>query len=351
MNSCTTMIITLCFIFLCSLTVVNSATVTINALGATTTSPTTKTYVGPLKLVDDPALGFTLDFNATFGSGDTLTGLKLQVGAKSNDNPGCTEFKTITTDIWFSLILPKDFTDLLATNEVKLALGSGGLDILPDLSLLTSKVTLPQQEFDVSTLTPPYADYELPLSEKMTTDKKTVMNFLGVELTLILALSELKVYKKGMEVPVYLKVEILKKSIMKTQTATDCGNKNEYFCGAESCGGATTTGYTQCTACGVLCTGVGTILDAISGTSDTAAVVDKKYDVLKELKTFATAQSVTLPDNIQDCATDATVTCMRIGEADVCPAPSSDLGGAATNSFYLMSYLAVFAIFAMFYEF
>ena len=241
---------------------------------------------------------------------------------------------------------------MLATNGVKLALGSGGLDILPDLSLLTSKVTLPQQEFDVSTLTPPYADYELPLSEKMTTDKKTVMNFLGVELTLILALSELKVYKKGMEVPVYLKVEILKKSIMKTQTATDCGNKNEYFCGAESCGTVgVTTGYAQCTACGLLCTGVGTILDAISGTSDTAAVVDKKYDVLKELKTFATAQSVTLPDNIQDCATDATVTCMRIGEADVCPAPSSDLGGAATNSFYLMSYLAVFAIFAMFYEF
>ena len=88
MNSCTTMIKTLCFIFLCSLTVVNSATVTINALGATTTSPTTKTYVGPLKLVDDPALGFTLDFNATFGSGDTLTGMKLQVGAKTNDNPG-----------------------------------------------------------------------------------------------------------------------------------------------------------------------------------------------------------------------------------------------------------------------
>ena len=86
------------------------------------------------------------------------------------------------------MILPSDLTDLFSNTAISAALGSGGLGILPDVTELTSKVTLPQLEFDLSTLTPPYADYELPLSEKMTADKKTVMNFLGIEVTIILAL-------------------------------------------------------------------------------------------------------------------------------------------------------------------
>ena len=79
---------TLCFIFLCSLTAVNAATVNIGAFGVTSTTPATKTYVGPLKLVDDPALGFTLDINGTYGTGANEIGFKVQVGGKTNDNPG-----------------------------------------------------------------------------------------------------------------------------------------------------------------------------------------------------------------------------------------------------------------------
>lgn len=261
--------------------------------------------------------------------------------------------------------MPSAVTDLFASSALAClgasctlgvapaAVSLTGLDILPDLSQLTEEIKMPQVTFDVSALTPPFEDYELPLSPKLGADKEKVMNFLGIEVTIVLALSELKVYKKGMEVPVYLKVEILKKSIMTTPGSDNCGAMGDKICGTESCGTGVTIEIGACTACKAICTGMGTILDAITGTTDATAAVDKKYDVLKELKTFAKDQSITLPNNIQDCATDAAVTCMRIGKADACPVPkkeseSDDLDGARTNSFYLMSYLAIFAIFALY---
>jgi hypothetical protein len=264
------------------------------------------------------------------------------------------------------MTMPSAVTDMLALDALKClgttCLGVAGPDILPDVTELTSAIKIPQQTHDVSSLTPPYADYELKLSPLLGADKKKVMDFLGVEVTLILALSELQVYKKGMEVPVYIKFEILKTSIMTTPGSTNCGNRGNKICGTQSCTSSDTVKAGLCTACGVLCTKITDIIENIAGSGE-KAVVDDKVDVLKVLKDFATSQNVTLPDNIKKCTTNANVTCMGIGETDKCvttssspsssPSPSTDaddLDGAGTNSFYLMSYLAVFAVYAMLHE-
>lgn len=357
---------TLCFIFLCSLTAVNAATVNIGAFGVTSTTPAIKTYVGPLKLVDDPALGFTLDINGTYGTGANEIGFKMQVGAKTNDNPGCTEFKTIKMDATFQMTMPSAVTTVLGNSALDCfkktcTLVTGGpsftgIDILPNVTALTSEIKLPQQTYDVSSLTPPYADYELKLSPLLGTDKEKVMNFLGIEFTLILALSELQVYKKGMEVPVYMKFEILKTSIMTTPGSDNCGARGNKVCGTQTCAATITTlAIAKCHACKYLCDEIKDIVKSVAGSGKTA-VVDDKADLLGALKYYATSQNVTLPDNIKKCTTNANVTCMGIGNTDKCPSPSpspkdaDDLDGAGTNSFYLMSYLAVFAVYAMLYE-
>ena len=84
-------------------------------------------------------------------------------------------------------------------------------------SALSTDITLPAQVLDVSSLTPPYVDYDLVVSDYLTGDKKTVLDFLGTDITVRMELSKLKIYKKGMEVPIYLIVEVLKKSKMKFQ--------------------------------------------------------------------------------------------------------------------------------------
>ena len=70
------------------------------------------------------------------------------------------------------MIMPKAVTDLLGQTSLA-CLGSSceisgveftGLDVLPDVTQLTSAIKLEQQSLDVSSLTPPYDDYELKLS-------------------------------------------------------------------------------------------------------------------------------------------------------------------------------------------
>lgn len=106
-----------------------------------------------------------------------------------------------------------------------------------------------------------------------------------------------------------------------------------------------------------MCDEIKKIVVSVAGSGETA-IIDDKSDLLGALKDFATSQNVTLPDNIKKCTTNANVTCMGIGDTDKCvttssspsPKDADDLDGAGTNSFYLMSYLAVFAVYAMLYE-
>ena len=194
------------------------------------------TYVGAITL-DDTAgykvtapFGMTLDGTCSestytdkascedandcgFGGGSgacnyvwTEAGFSGSFEAKTNDNPSCDGLKTITVTGSFKLNLPKALTD--AIGALSTALGSA---LVPDISTLSDGFSI-TQEIDVSSLT---ADIDIPLSDKVGVDKQKILNLLGTDITFRIAISELRLFKKGVEIPLYIVVEVVKKSIMK----------------------------------------------------------------------------------------------------------------------------------------
>ena len=132
------------------------------------------------------------------------------------------------------------------------------------------------------------ADIDIKLSDKVGTDKQKILELLGTEITFRIALSELRLYKKGVEIPLYIIVEIVKKANMKLPSAL-CDDRGEYLCG-DACA---TVGDLSCKACDALCTAAGTVIDAVVEGTGNSALFENTFNVAKLLDDVATAASVT----------------------------------------------------------
>merc|ERR1711907_276596 len=137
-----------------------------------------------------------------------------------------------------------------------------------------------------------------------------ILELLGTDITFRIALSELRVYKKGVEMPVYIIVEVVKKSIMKLPAAL-CGSRGKNICGA-SC-----PITNSCAGCATLCGVVGTVIDAATGESNQAAVFEDTYNVAKMLDDIK--GNANLNNAVRNCAAASSKKCFGIGTADSCP--------------------------------
>ena len=281
------------------------------------------TYVGAITLNDTAGYVVT----APFGMDISGTGFSGSVEAKTNDNPSCDGLKTITVTGSFKLNLPKALTD--AIGALSTALGSA---LVPDISTLSDGFSI-TQEIDVSSLT---ADIDIPLSDKVGVDKQKILNLLGTDITFRIAISELRLFKKGVEIPLYIVVEVVKKSIMKLP-AESCGARKANICGA-----ACPVGDIPCGSCEVLCAAAGSAIDAVIAGTNNAAVFEQTYNVAKLLNDVATDQSVDTKGIVRDCAAATSKKCFGIGTADACPVAEAELkSGAGKYQLNVLSFAVV----------
>jgi hypothetical protein len=315
-----------------------SAPITVNQVTATVAGVSTS--VGAIVLNDTMRYKLTAPFEMTMGTGAAKMGFSGSVEAKTNDNPTCAGLKTITMDASFKLILPSDLTTPITTlkNFGLTVFGVGTKpfeDFIPDVSSITDDGFTISQEIDVSAMT---ADIDIKLSDKVGPDKQKILELLGTEITFRIALSELRLYKKGVEIPLYIIVEIVKKANMKLPSAL-CGDDR----GANLCGDACGTGDVKCEACDALCTAAGTVIDAVVEGTGNSALFENTFNVAKLLDDVATLASVTdLKGAVRTCAAASSKKCFGIGTADVCP---DTLSGATQHHLNALA-LAVVAFLA-----
>jgi hypothetical protein len=281
------------------------------------------TYVGAITLNDTAGYKVT----APFGMDISGTGFSGSVEAKTNDNPSCDGLKTITVTGSFKLNLPKALTDAIDTLSTAL-----GGTLVPDISTLSDGFSI-TQEIDVSSLT---ADIDIPLSDKVGVDKQKILNLLGTDITFRIAISELRLFKKGVEIPLYIVVEVVKKSIMKLP-AESCGARKANICGA-----ACPTLDAVCGFCEVLCIAAGTAIDAVIDGTKNAAIFEQTYNVAKLLDDVATDQSADIKGIVRDCAAATSKKCFGIGTADACPVAEAELkSGAGKYQLNVLSFAVV----------
>ena len=311
-----------------------SAPITVNQVTATVAG--VPTSVGAIVLNDTMRYKLTAPFVMTMGDDDdSKMGFSGSVEAKTNDNPTCAGLKTITMDASFKLILPSDLTNPITTlrDAGITGLGKPFEDVIPDVSSITDDGFTISQEIDVSAMT---ADIDIKLSDKVGPDKQKILEFLGTEITFRIALSELRLYKKGVEIPLYIIVEIVKKANMKLPSEL-CDDRGAYLCG-DACGTSA-----SCQACDALCTAAGTVIDAVVDGTDNPALFENTFNVAKLLDDVATAASVTdLKGAVRTCAAASSKKCFGIGTADVCP---DTLSGATQHHLNALA-LAVVAFLA-----
>ena len=313
-----------------------SAPITVNQVTATVAG--VPTSVGAIVLNDTMRYKLTAPFEMTMGTGAAKMGFSGSVEAKTNDNPTCAGLKTITMDASFKLILPSDFTTTITVlrDAGITGLGKPFEDVIPDVSSITDDGFTISQEIDVSAMT---ADIDIKLSDKVGPDKQKILEFLGTEITFRIALSELRLYKKGVEIPLYIIVEIVKKANMKLPSSALCGDDR----GANICGDACGTLDYGCKACDALCTAAGTVIDAVVEGTGNSALFENTFNVAKLLDDVATAASVTdLKGAVRTCAAASSKKCFGIGTADVCP---DTLSGATQHHLNALA-LAVVAFLA-----
>ena len=311
-----------------------SAPITVNQVTATVAGVSTS--VGAIVLNDTMRYKLTAPFEMTMGTGADKMGFSGSVEAKTNDNPTCAGLKTITMDASFKLILPSDLTTPITTlKNVNIpVVGKPFEDVIPDVSSITDDGFTISQEIDVSAMT---ADIDIKLSDKVGADKKKILELLGTEITFRIALSELRLYKKGVEIPLYIIVEIVKKANMKLPSEL-CDDRGAYLCG-DACG----TLDASCKACDALCTAAGTVIDAVVEGTGNSALFENTFNVAKLLDDVATAASVTdLKGAVRTCAAASSKKCFGIGTADVCP---DTLSGATQHHLNALA-LAVVAFLA-----
>ena len=309
-----------------------SAPITVNQVTATVAGVSTS--VGAIVLNDTMRYKLTAPFEMTMGTGADKMGFSGSVEAKTNDNPTCAGLKTITMDASFKLILPSDLTTPITTLRDA---GIGSLTpfktVVPDVSSITDDGFTISQEIDVSAMT---ADIDIKLSDKVGTDKQKILELLGTEITFRIALSELRLYKKGVEIPLYIIVEIVKKANMKLPSEL-CDDRGANLCG-DACGTSA-----SCQACDALCTAAGTVIDTVVDGTDNPALFENTFNVAKLLDDVATAASVSdLKGAVRTCAAASSKKCFGIGTADVCP---DTLSGATQHHLNALA-LAVVAFLA-----
>jgi hypothetical protein len=205
--------------------------------------------------------------------------------------------------------------------------------LVPDISTLSDGFSI-TQEIDVSSMT---ADIDILLSDKVGVDKQKILNLLGTDITFRIAISELRLFKKGVEIPLYIVVEVVKKSIMKLP-AESCGVRKANICGAACPAQETFT----CGACKALCTAAGTAIDAVIAGTDNAAIFEQTYNVAKLLNDVATDQSADTKGIVRDCAAATSKKCFGIGTADACPADEVGAeSGAGKYQINVLSFIIV----------
>ena len=285
------------------------------------------TYVGAITLNDTAGYVVT----APFGMDISGTGFSGSVEAKTNDNPSCDGLKTITVTGSFKVNLPTALTN--AIGALSTALESA---LVPDISTLSDGFSI-TQEIDVSSLT---ADIDILLSDKVGVDKQKILNLLGTDITFRIAISELRLFKKGVEIPLYIVVEVVKKSIMKLP-AESCGSRKANICGA-ACPVTLANPNAACVSCEVLCAAAGSAIDAVIDGTNNAAVFEQTYNVAKLLNDVATDQSVDTKGIVRDCAAATSKKCFGIGTADACPVAEAELkSGAGKYQLNVLSFAVV----------
>lgn len=257
----------------------------------------------------------------------TGAGFSGSFEAKTNDNPSCDGLKTITVTGSFKFNLPTALTN--AINTLSTALGK---TLVPDISTLSNGFSI-TQEIDVSSLT---ADIDIPLSDKVGADKQKILNLLGTDITFRIAISELRLFKKGVEIPLYIVVEVVKKSIMKLP-AESCGARKANICGA-ACDALDAV----CLSCDVLCAAAGSAIDAVIAGTNNAAIFEQTYNIAKLLDDVAKDQSVDTKGIVRDCAAATSKKCFGIGTADACPVAEAELkSGAGKYQLNVLSFAVV----------
>lgn len=274
--------------------------------------------VGPVVLSNDNEYLFNIPFEIDMGTGTAAFGFASNVTVMSNKNPGCNSLSTITAAITTKFIVPTAITSGLST--------------------VCAVVTCPPYEdllkgfewayvYNLTQLTPPFANVEMKLSDVAPAQYKTALKFLGTDATITLMLQNLTTFKAGMEIPMSYTVEVIKKSIMEFPTAV-CGNRGKFPCGSQSCVYVGTSAP-LCVACATYCTAVGTAIDAALPGTGNAAVYDKTEDLLSIFKTVAGSDAAKQA-GFAKCKGASSYECVSIGDTTTqCPKGSKFSAAAA----------------------
>ena len=263
--------------------------------------------VGPVKLTDGDTYVMNVPVSTIAGAGDASVGTELHMTVTVAPD-GCTGNTTITTNVKAKAILPGPF--MQAANIIT--------TFVPPLKVLTDFVTdfieLQQQEIVVAAngeiedlvytlkdLSPP----KIPL--------KPIFDFLGMDIKFIIGLSKMTQFKQGLEVPLDLSVDILKKKAVKLP-AKVCGARKDKPCGPEKCKGLAI----KCRACQGFCFALGQAIDIANGKPmanlPAAISITGSQGLLGMIKTNM-PPGVSIPEGIiVPCSHDPSKDCLAIGD-------------------------------------
>lgn len=313
-------------VFAVCASIATSAPITIARVSASVGG--VSTAVGPIVLNDTVSYSATVGFELSFGSGANSIGINAPFQVKTNDNPGCNGLKKIKFLGGLQLDLPSTFTTPI--NTLTNALSS--VVQVPSIADFSTGLAV-SADIDVSSMT---SDIDIKLSDKLPPSKKPALELLGTDITFRIAVSELKLFDGGVEIPLYVIFEVLAKNSMKLPTDV-CGPRGANICGA-SCGLAPTTATAQCVLCDALCRAAGSVLDAVLPGNNNDALYAKTVNVAEVLEEVA-GSSANLQGTVRTCAAASSKKCFGIGTTKKCPEP--ELSGAT------QLHLDIFAIAAV----
>ena len=127
---------------------------------------------------------------------------------------GCTELSKITTKAAVRFSLPAAVTTAYNVACAVVA--------CPSITALTDGFEV-SFVHDMTSLTPPYDNVDLKLSDLAPAQYGQALKFLGTDVTFTLMLQNFSTFKKGLEVPLSVNVAVIKPALMEFPTAL-CGN-------------------------------------------------------------------------------------------------------------------------------
>ena len=279
---------------------------------------------GPMKLTDGSSYVLNVPTKVTAGVGEAETGLDMDVTITMLPE-GCSGKITVTTVTKAKVILPKKILD-----------GAAMLTkFIPELDALTAfstdYVELQKQENIIESGAADMS-YELKDLSPPSLKLHPIFEFLGMDVKFTLGLSLMTQYEKGLEVPVDLTIDILKKDLIKLPSDKVCGPRKDKPCAHEKCGF-----HIKCRVCQGFCKAIGMAIDVANqkpgGNLPAAVSISEGKSLLAMVKGM-NIDGGKIPDGtLIPCTKDPTKDCLALGDrSNKCPGSAAAAGAARAST-------------------